>query len=226
MGKTYFVSGIDTSVGKTAATGLMARYLVRVGVRAITCKPVQTGNTGFSEDIDAHRAVSGTGAMPEDAQGITAPQIFAFPSSPELSARLEGKTVDVAKMAAAVETLADRYDFVLVEGAGGLAVPLSQNLLTIDWVAQKRWPLILVSSPRLGSLNHTILSLEAALSRGIPVAGVVYNLFPETDAKIVDDTRAWIRKYLSQSGTGAPVVDVPPFGSTVPDVDFGRIFFK
>jgi hypothetical protein len=105
-GRVYFISGIDTGVGKTVVTGLMARWLRATGRDVITVKMVQTGNTGFSEDLDAHRALAGMDRLPEDDLGLTAPQIFAFPSSPELAARLEGRTVDLEKIAHAVTTCA------------------------------------------------------------------------------------------------------------------------
>lgn len=85
MGSVVFVSGIDTGVGKTVVTGLMARSLLRRGVHVATVKPVQTGNVGFSEDLEEHRRLMGK-SLPEDAQGLTAPQIFAFPASPHLAA--------------------------------------------------------------------------------------------------------------------------------------------
>ena len=94
LANVYFVSGIDTGIGKTVATGLMARWLAAQGVDAITLKLVQTGNMGFSEDIEEHRRICGGLRFPEDDTGLTSPQIFKFPSSPMLSASLEGKSVD------------------------------------------------------------------------------------------------------------------------------------
>ena len=82
MGKVYFVSGIDTGVGKTVVTGLMARALAAGGRDVITVKFVQTGNVGGSEDIDVHRAICGGHRFPEDEAGLTAPPVFRFPSSP------------------------------------------------------------------------------------------------------------------------------------------------
>ena len=103
-GKVFFVSGIDTGIGKTMATGLMARSLAAAGHDVITVKLVQTGNDGFSEDIDAHRAICGGARFPEDDEGLTAPQIFKFPSSPLLAAALEGRTVDVEAISRAVSS--------------------------------------------------------------------------------------------------------------------------
>ena len=158
-GHVYFISGIDTGVGKTVVTGLMARWLRAAGRDVITVKMVQTGNTVFSEDLDSHREIAGMPRFREDDLGLTAPQIFAFPSSPELAARLEGRTVDLEKISHAVATCAAAHEVVLVEGAGGLAVPLTADTLAVDFAAAQGWPLILVASGRLGSINHIILSL-------------------------------------------------------------------
>ena len=119
-GVVFFVSGTGTDVGKTVATGLMARWLLAMGRDVITVKLVQTGNVGRSEDIEAHRRLMGGVRFPEDDAGLTAPQIFEFPSSPLLAARLEGKSVDVAKIVDSVEACAAAHEVVLVEGAGGL----------------------------------------------------------------------------------------------------------
>ena len=226
MSKIYFVSGIDTGIGKTVATGLMARSLRARGGDAITVKMVQTGNDGFSEDLDAHRAMCGLGRLPEDEQGLTAPQIFRFPSSPLLAARLEGRKVDLAKIASSVNACAAAHEVVLVESAGGLCVPLTDETLSVDFAAVQGWPLILVTCGRLGSLNHTILSLEAAKARGMKVAGVVYNWFSDTDPQIDEDSFVETRRALSRMGFPPTVVRVPyiPPGGPYPDIDFTSIF--
>ena len=224
--KTYFVSGIDTGIGKTVATGLMARYLRSRGVDAITVKMVQTGCVGFSEDIDEHRRICGGAKFEEDALGLTAPQIFAFPGSARLAARLEGRVVDTAKIVSAVEACGKAHDVVLVESAGGLCVPLAENLLSVDFAAAQGWPLVLVTCGRLGSLNHTLLSLEAARARGMAVAGVVYNWSPGVDPKIDEDTPATIAEYLKAWNMPAEIVRIPemPPSGPCPDVDFSEIF--
>ena len=225
-GRTYFVSGIDTGIGKTVATGLMARALRARGVDAITVKMVQTGNDGFSEDLDAHRAMCGLGRLPEDEKGLTAPQIFSFPSSPLLAARLEGREVDLARIAAAVKTCAANREVVLVESAGGLCVPLAEETLSVDFAAAQGWPLVLVTCGRLGSINHTILSLEAAKARGMAVAGVVWNWFPDADARIDADSLETTRRALVRMCFPPALVRVPrvPSGGPYPDIDFSPIF--
>lgn len=226
MEPTYLIAGIDTGIGKTIATGLMARSLLAKGVDAITVKLVQTGNDGFSEDIDAHRAICGTGRFYEDQLGLTSPQIFKFPSSPELAARLEGKTVDLERIRMSVGYCRDHHQVTLVEAAGGLHVPLTKDLLTIDFAAEQDWPAILVTCGRLGSLNHTLLSLEALRSRGMRVAGVVYNWTPGTDPLIDEDTPAMTKAYLEKWGLPPVVVRIPEVkpGGPYPETDFSPLF--
>lgn len=219
MGMIYFISGIDTDTGKTVAVGLMARYLMKQGVRVITAKLVQTGNDGFSEDLLKHRAMMGVPAFEEDTAGLTAPQIFKFPASPHLAARLEGRVVDVDAIRNAMRLLAERYDIVLVEGAGGVAVPLTDELLTIDFVAHEKWPMIFVTSGKLGSVNHTILSLEAASNRHVPVAGIVYNYCASAHPIIDSDTAQMMGRWVAR------LVRIPEVKfATLPDIDFSPIF--
>lgn len=98
--------------------------------------------------------------------------------------------------------LLESYDTVLLEGAGGLFVPLTDTYSTIDYIADHRLPVILVTSPRLGSINHTVLSLEACRARNIEVAELVYNLYPPTSREITEDTRRYLetipQPYLSE----------------------------
>lgn len=223
MGRVYFISGIDTGIGKTVAVGMMCRALQREGRDWISVKMVQTGCDGFSEDLDAHRAMAGVGRFSEDDEGLTAPQIFKFPSSPLLAASLEGRVVNLARIAAAVKTCAERHGIVLVEGAGGLCVPLTEDTLTADFVAQQGWPLILVASGRLGSINHILLSLEATQSRGIPLAGIVMNCFPETDPRLFDDALKAVDRALNKMGAVSPVVTLP-CAASADEPDFCTLF--
>ena len=182
----YFVSGVDTDAGKSIATGWLARKLMARGTRVATVKLVQTGNLGASEDIARHRAMMGT-ELPEDAQGLTAPQLFPYPCSPHLAARLAGGRVEPARMLEAVRTLAERYETVLVEGAGGLAVPLTEELLTIDFVQAQGWPVIFVTGGVLGSINHSLLAFEALKRRGMTVAQILYNRYPGRKDPLIDN---------------------------------------
>lgn len=197
--KVFFISGIDTDAGKSYATGFLARVLNSNGERVITQKFIQTGNVGYSEDIDLHRRIMGIPHTLDDREGLTMPEVFAYPASPHLAARLEGRSIDFQKIERATQELTRRYDYVLLEGAGGLMVPLTDHLLTIDYVAQQRYPLIFVTSGKLGSINHTLLSLEAIRSRDIELHTVMYNLYPtQKDRTIQQDTQEYIRRELTR----------------------------
>lgn len=208
--KIYFISGIDTDAGKSYCTAWLARELVRSGQRVITQKFIQTGNVGHSEDIDLHRRLMGTGYLPEDQEGLTMPEIFSYPCSPHLAARIDHRPIDFDKIERATQELARRYDIVLVEGAGGLMVPLTEDFLTIDYIAEKQYPLVFVTSGKLGSINHTLLSFEAIRQRGIQLDTVLYNLYPTVEDKTIqEDTMQYIQDYLAKHFPGTKFEVVP-----------------
>lgn len=209
MSAVYFVSGIDTDVGKSYATGFLAREWQAGGKRTITQKLVQTGGQGLSEDVRLHRQLMGTRLLREDEEGLTTPAIFPFPASPHLAARLAGQSVDCSALTRATQGLAARYDVVLVEGAGGLMVPLTETVLTIDYIRDCGYPVVLVTSGRLGSINHTLLSLEALKARGMRLHALVYNAFPLGDATIRRDTKAYFQNVLAREWPDAALVLLP-----------------
>jgi dethiobiotin synthetase len=207
----FFVSGIDTNIGKSYATAYLARLWNEQGRRTITQKFIQTGNPeGYSEDIELHRRLMGMDYLPEDEQGLTKPEIFSYPASPHLASQIDHRAIDFDKIKRATDTLSRGYDAVLVEGAGGLMVPLTEDFLTIDYVQQEGYPLVFVTSGRLGSINHTLLSFEAIERRGIKLHTVMYNMFPEGEDKIIqEDTEGYIRRYIDKHFPGAEFVKVP-----------------
>ena len=206
----HFVSGVDTDAGKSIATGWLARTWLDAGRRVATLKLAQTGNVGSSEDIAHHRAMMGVGPLPEDAEGLTAPYIFPYPCSPDLAARLAGAEIDPARLTACAEILDARYQDVLVEGAGGLMVPLREDLLTIDFAVAQGWPFIFVLHGALGSVNHALLSFEALARRGAKIETFVYNAWPgRKDPLINDDTRRLLRAEAAKTFPGATWLEMP-----------------
>ena len=108
-GNVYFVSGIDTDIGKSYATGYIARTWNGQGVRTITQKLIQTGNDGISEDIVLHRRIMDTGLLPEDREGLTMPEIYSYPCSPHLAAEIDGRPIDFCKIEKALGLEAVRH---------------------------------------------------------------------------------------------------------------------
>lgn len=209
MNGIYFVTGIDTNIGKSIATGWLAKQLFDCDQSVITQKLVQTGNNGYSEDIELHRKIMGIDFTEVDKKGLTAPVIFSYPASPHLASRIDNQNLDLEIISKATEKLASQYDIVLLEGAGGPMVPLTTDLLTIDYIAQRAYPVILVTSGRLGSINHTLLCFEALLQRGMELYKVIYNMYPSTDKIIEDDTLQIIKLYMNKYFPSATLVEMP-----------------
>ena len=203
-----FVSGIDTDIGKTYATGLLAKALMQQGVNVITQKLVQTGiskqadgELGIADDILSHRQLMGMPLQPCDLDFTTCPYRYEKPASPHLSAALANRPLNINVITDATKALQADYDVVLLEGAGGLLVPINEQLLTLDYVAEQSYPIVLVTSGRLGSINHTLLSLEAIKSRGLMIHSVIYNHIhddaEQTDAEIANSTIDFLQTYLT-----------------------------
>lgn len=212
MSETLFISGIDTDAGKSYCTAWLAMQMASQGLSVITQKFIQTGNVGRSEDIELHRRLCGIDPLTEDLDLTTAPIIFSYPASAQLAARIDGREIDLSLVDRSRMLLAERYDRVLIEGAGGLMVPISDDFLSIDYISSRRLPVALVTNGILGSINHTLLSLEAIASRGIDLKYVLYNTHFDRDDIIADDTRGFIRRYLNRHFPTTEMLEVPSFG--------------
>lgn len=211
--QAIFITGIDTDAGKTYATASYARLLEEQGYGIITQKFIQTGCVGTSEDIEAHRRLLGTGELEEDRLGLTAPVIFSYPASAQLAARIDGKEIDLSLINKATEELCRRYDRVLIEGAGGLMVPITDEYFAIDYVAEHHLPVVLTTNGRLGSINHTILSLNTIADYGLNLIAVIYNEYYDNDKEheIAADTKAFIGRYLASHFPMAEYYAMPKY---------------
>lgn len=198
MSNILFISGIGTNVGKSYATGWLANYLTDKGHKVMTIKMIQTGDVGYSEDIEIHRRLMKLPILPIDKDFTTAPIIMSYPASPHLAARIDKYEIDLSKIDRSVEKLSADYDTLLMEGAGGLMVPITEDYLTIDYIAEHKLPLVLVTNGQLGSINHTLLSLEAISSRGISLPYVIYNPFFDEDKIIAEENMNYFRQLIGK----------------------------
>ena len=204
-----FISGIGTNVGKSYATGWLAKKLMTEGVNVMTQKMIQTGNKNFSEDIEVHRKIMQMPYSDVDTDHTTAPVILSYPASPHLAAIIDNCEIDLSKITNATRNLSSRYDMVLLEGAGGLMVPIKDQYLTIDYIKENNYPVALVINGILGSINHAILSFEALKSRNIPLKYVLYNSYFDEDAIIAEDTLKYLKRYFSINSPGSDFLVVP-----------------
>lgn len=207
--KMIFISGIDTDAGKSYATGYIAKKLSEQGLNVITQKFIQTGCNDYSEDIELHRKIMGVPSLAADLNHTTAPVIFSYPASAQLAARIDGRNIDLELVSHASDTLAAQYDIVLIEGAGGLMVPITDAYTTIDYIVEHNLPIGLVTNGKLGSINHTLLSLEAIHRRNIELKWLIYNEHFDSDPIISADTRGFLSRYVAKHFPEAEIIMVP-----------------
>jgi len=170
MGMVIFIVGTDTGVGKTLFTCGLTLALRREGRSTIALKPVETGFVE-PEHSDAHLLALASGNKMDDVILYR----FAEPLAPLVAAELEGKTVDVNRLKGWIEAKAKGYEFVLVEVAGGLAVPIAKDLTFLDLIADVCAPAMIVGRNALGVINHVLLTYNALQARGVPALGVILN---------------------------------------------------
>lgn len=174
MSRAFFLTGTDTEVGKTLIAAALLRAAAAQGLRALGMKPVAAGDAW---DVDALIA-AGNVAAPRDCIN---PYLLREPLSPHISAKRDGIIIDLDHIARCFGELQERADFLVVEGAGGFRVPLSEVHDGADLTVRLDLPVILVVGLRLGCLNHALLTAEAIRARGLRLAGWVAN---QVDAKM------------------------------------------
>jgi len=172
--KGLFFTGTDTGVGKTVVTAQVARWLRSQGQSVRVCKPVATGGRLVAGSVlceDTEQLAAAVGHA-QTAEEIT-PWAFVEPVAPPVAARLAGKTLTLADLVGAVRANVRPDALLLVEGVGGLLCPLTERETVADLLAELGLPAVVVARRSLGTLNHTLLTLEVARGRGLPIAGVV-----------------------------------------------------
>lgn len=199
---TLFLTGIDTDIGKSIACGALANTLLDSGHKIFTQKWVETGTKSGSQDLVTHQAIAQNNFNTK-GNDLHSPYCFKYPASPHLSAKLENSEIDSAFLIKQTQELETQCDHLIIEGAGGLYVPLNQDTLMIDLVAKLNLSILLVTSARLGSINHTLLSLEVCRHRNINVRAVIYNHFPSQDAIIFSETRNYLQQYIKSNNIDA-----------------------
>ncbi len=169
-----FITGTDTGVGKTLVTAALAACLAQRGQSIGVMKPIETGcRTSDASGSDAARLYAAAG-LTEPVETIS-PYRFADPLAPLDAARRAGRTIDLRRIVRAYRALAARYAFLLVEGAGGVMVPVTPTADTRDVIVKLGLPAVVVVRAALGAVNHTLMTLDALRHRRIPVLGVFLN---------------------------------------------------
>ena len=176
----FWVVGTDTDVGKTFITILFMRHLQMQGHKVIPYKPVQTGEVKNKDHYYYHDTTSYLEySLQPLAEKALNTYSFPIPASPHYAAELEGETIKEDKLLKSIDQLKLDYDTVICEGAGGLYVPLHSDttVTLLDVIQQSALPVILVANTKLGTINHTLLSVKALKARNIDLLGIVFNQF-------------------------------------------------
>jgi dethiobiotin synthetase len=203
MGKGYFVTGIDTNIGKSYVTTQLVACLQRKGVDAIPYKPIQSGvvninNRIIGEDVAFYKKKL---TLPEDHSYYNTYTLLT-PVSPHLASKLEDVYIDEHVILEKYKQLEDKHDVIFVEGAGGVAVPLKDDFGTIDLIKLLNLPVIIVTTLKLGTINHTLLTTEYLKSHGINIKGLFVNKVPSIMSDMEKDNLVMIEKLTGQDILG------------------------
>jgi len=213
--KGIFVTGTDTEVGKTFVSVLAAKWLRSRGVDVGVMKPVETGCVEIDGRLvapDAHALVAAAGVT--DEMSLVAPCPLRKPLAPLVASELEGRHVDTERIMEAFRELASRHSFLVVEGIGGLLVPLTDKHLVMDMVERMGFPLLVVAANKLGAINHSLLTVEAARARGLSVSALVLNLLTAHPDEAQQTNLMALRDLLAE-----PVMEMP-YGGGAEAADF------
>jgi len=195
--KTIFITGTDTGVGKTAVACSLAAYLsLKEGRDVGVMKPFESGGEGSEQDMTGDAwALKAASGSPDDIRDIN-PYNFKAPLAPEVAAMRENADIDISRVMSVYRKLCARHDVVIVEGAGGILVPISQGYFYSDLMADMGAPVVIVARLTLGTINHTLLSCHYLKAIGVTVSGVILNDMTGEKDVASETNPALLEKYL------------------------------
>lgn len=201
MSRIIFITGTDTGVGKTTVARLLLRHLRNSGINALAMKPFCSGGT---DDLDAFRSIQGD----ELPRKILNPYYFPEPLAPAVARHETARRITLKSVLATVKKAARRCECLLVEGAGGLLVPVTRRMMVADIISALKCDVIVVTRNQIGTLNHTLLTVEALRRRGIGRIKIVFSETKQTDASSKSNPQ-----YLSEHLKNIGVYRIPQFSS-------------
>ena len=211
--KGFFITGTDTGVGKTIISAALIKAAHMLGLKACGMKPIETGckqrenrkgnDSLIPPDGTFLREITGT----DESIDLITPVRFENPLAPLPASEIEDKPIDLDKIKTAFRELSSRYDVIIVEGIGGLLVPIKREYFVIDLAKYFGFPIIVVSKPGLGTINHTMLTVNYAIKEGLDVAGIIINYTRPPEKILAENTNPEIIKRLSP----VPVLGIFPY---------------
>jgi dethiobiotin synthetase len=199
MARGIFITGTDTGVGKTYIAERLALDLRKRGINVGVMKPAETGchhRAGTLIPRDALRLMKAAGS--DDSLAFVNPYRFREPLAPLVSARRAGKKIEPRVIAQSFKILRSRHEFVIVEGAGGIMVPLTPRYTYCDLAYTLGLPVVIVSRPGLGTINHTLLTISALRARDISIAGIIINYAADWKKGLAEKTSLSVIEEMSK----------------------------
>ena len=186
---SLFITGTDTGIGKTVVAGAIANWFSRRGYRTGVCKPMATGCPMQREGLVSEDAeFLATSANSRHALDIICPQRFAEPLAPSIASERAHRPIEWELIDKSLQFMCRESDVMIVEGVGGVMVPLDTRHTVLDLATWLRVPAVVVARPGLGTINHTLLTVSALRNAGVEVAGVVVNRYPTDLVGVAEET--------------------------------------
>ena len=231
--KGVFITGTDTGVGKTVVSAGIIRALLHKGLCVGAMKPVETGCTRISnlKSQISNQEVGETDLLPSDGMflremaemddplDLVAPVRLELPLAPMVASGIEQRPVDPGRIIDAYRKLSRKYDCMVVEGAGGLLVPIHPSYFMSDLMKELGVPVVVVARPALGTINHTLLTVGHALREGIEVLGVILNYSSPPEGGMAERTNPDALREICP----VPVLGVFPFAESASKEELGKI---
>ncbi|MBP2627923.1 MAG: Dethiobiotin synthetase [Firmicutes bacterium] len=209
-----FITATDTDVGKTVITGAIAATFKARGLHVGVMKPIASGAVadGFGKLVAEDATfLMGAAGIGESERDLVNPLCLSPALTPAVAAVVSGVEVEIPAILKAYQVLAKSYDPILVEGVGGITSPLWQDYLLADLMAELALPVIVVTRPNLGTINHTVLTVEYARRRGLHVAGIIINGWNEGEVSILERSN---EEYITHL-TGVPILGKFPYSRAI-----------
>ncbi len=220
MNKGIFITGTDTGVGKTFVAVGLVRAVKERGLNVCPMKPVESGcriRRGELIPADTVKLIKASGVT--EPIDLINPYRLKHPLAPSVAAEIEGVKIKRKKILSVYNRLSKKYDIIIVEGAGGIMVPVYKKYLFLDLAKDLKLPVVIVSRPDLGTINHTLLTVEAARNKGLDVLGVVINCAIKSKKDMSEKTNPEVIEKLG----GVPVTGIVPY-SVNPDTPAKKVF--
>jgi dethiobiotin synthetase len=205
-----FITGTDTGVGKTLVTAALAQCLKHRQISVGVMKPVETGYVAHNADQSDAGRLSKAAGMTEPLARVC-PYRFPMPLAPLAAARLAGSTISLARIVTAFRRLSARHTLMLVEGAGGIRVPISAHADIIDLIKRLKLPVVVVGRAALGGVNHMLLTIETLRRHHISLAAVVLNQTAPVGRKPIPRLQVTSTVALLKERICAPVIGPLPY---------------